>query len=250
MNGAFEFEKVGADGELKHGEIGEEHYSQQIETYGKMFALTRKMLINDDLGALSDIPHYIGIGAADTINDLVWKTFLNSKTEDTKTLFHADHKNILPNTNLDIDGLTAAELAFSLQERKKGRPLGIKAKFLLVPISLKVKAEVLMKSLTLDGATVLSGNVNPHSGKFEIISSSYLQAASFVGSSDKNWFLLADPNRLPVLEIAFLSGKQNPTIERADADFNTLGIQFAGFHDFGVSPQDYRGVLKVTPPTA
>jgi phage major head subunit gpT-like protein len=250
MTADFKFEKIGADGEMKHGQLGEEHYTQQIETYAKMFSITRKDIINDDLGALSDIPRYIGIGAADTINDLVWQTFLNSKTSDGKTLFHADHKNLLPNTDLDIDGLTAAELAFSLQERSKGRPLGIRAKYLLVPISLKVAAEVLMKSLTLDGATVLSGNVNPHSGKFEIVSSSYLQAASFAGSSDKNWFLLADPNRLPVLEIAFLSGKQNPTIERADADFNTLGIQFAGFHDFGVSPQDYRGVLKVTPPTA
>jgi hypothetical protein len=245
MNGSFLFEPVSADGELKHGQLGEEHYTQQIETYGKMFALTRKMIINDDLEALSDIPRYIGIGAADKINDLVWQAFLKSKTSDGKQLYSADHKNLIT-AALDIDGLTAAEIAFSKQERSKGRPLGIKAKYLVVPISLKVKAEVLMKSITLDGATVLSGNVNPHSGKFEILSSSYLSADSFENSSDTTWYLLADPNRLPVLEVAFLSGKQNPTIERADADFNTLGVQFRGYHDFGVSPQDHRGVLKVT----
>jgi hypothetical protein len=248
MNAAFEFDKVGADGELKHGQLGEEHYTQQIDTYGKMFALTRQMIINDDLGALSDIPRYIGVASADKINDLVWQTFLESKTSDGKELFHANHKNLIM-ANLDVEGLTAAELAFALQERKKGRPMGVQPKYILVPISLKVKAEILMKSLTLDGATVLSGTVNPHAGKFEIVASSYLQASGFSGSSDKNWYLLADPNRLPVLELAFLSGKQNPTIERADADFNTLGVQFRGFHDFGVSPQDYRGVLKVTPTT-
>jgi hypothetical protein len=248
MNGAFEFEKVGADGELKHGELGEEYYEQQIDTYGRMFAITRKMIINDDLGALSDTPRHIGMGAADKINDLVWKTFLKTDTVDKKALYHADHKNLIE-ANLDIAGLTKAELQFSLQERKKGRPMGVSAKYLLVPTALKVTAEVLMKSITLDGATTLQGNVNPHAGKFEIVSSPYLQATGFTGSSDKNWYLLADPNRLPVLEIAFLSGKQNPTIERADADFNTLGVQFRGFIDFGVSPQDYRGVLKVTAPT-
>ena len=37
-----------------------------------------------------------------------------------------------------------------------------------------------------------------------------------------------------------------PTIERADADFNTLGIQFRGYIDFGVREQDWRGALKAT----
>ena len=40
---------------------------------------------------------------------------------------------------------------------------------------------------------------------------------------------------MPVIEVAFLNGKQQPTVERADADFNTLGIQFRGYFDFGVT---------------
>ncbi|MDZ4849157.1 MAG: hypothetical protein SGI77_07670 [Pirellulaceae bacterium] len=35
-----------------------------------------------------------------------------------------------------------------------------------------------------------------------------------------------------------------PTIETADADFNVLGVQLRGYHDFGVAPQDPRGAIK------
>jgi hypothetical protein len=37
MNGAFKFEKVGKDGELKHGEISKQQFLQQIGTHGIMF---------------------------------------------------------------------------------------------------------------------------------------------------------------------------------------------------------------------
>jgi hypothetical protein len=36
-----------------------------------------------------------------------------------------------------------------------------------------------------------------------------------------------------------------PTVESADADFNTLGIQMRGYHDFGVAKQEPRGGVKM-----
>jgi hypothetical protein len=55
---------------------------------------------------------------------------------------------------------------------------------------------------------------------------------------------LADPNDLPVIEVAFLNGQESPTIESAEADFSVLGIQLRGYHDFGVAQQDSRGGVK------
>jgi hypothetical protein len=46
--------------------------------------------------------------------------------------------------------------------------------------------------------------------------------------------------------VAFLNGIDKPTVEQADADFNTLGIQLRGYYDFGVALQDFRGGVKVT----
>ena len=258
MNGEFKFEKVGPDGEIKHGKVSEQQFSQQVDTYGIMFTISRQMIINDDLGALADAPRSIGIGAADAISDAVWSCLLaNPNQTDGNAFFSAEHKNLLTGdkSRLDIAGLTEAEIKFSEQERSKGQPLGIPAKILLVPTSLKVAAETLMKSLTVIETTKESGSltetktttVNPHAGKFEVVSTPYLSSKVFKGHSATAWYLFADPLRLAALEVAFLDGKDRPTVERADADYNKLGFQYRGYMDFGVQEQDCRGALKVTP---
>jgi len=44
--------------------------------------------------------------------------------------------------------------------------------------------------------------------------------------------------------MCFLNGQQSPTIESADADFNTLGVQFRGYHDFGCAMTEYRASVE------
>ncbi len=251
MTGSFKFEQVGPDGELKHGRVDEMKFGQKADTHGIMFALTRQMIIDDDLGALTDIPRQIGMGAAEAIADAVWGLLLSNPTQsDGKAFFHADHQNYLAgaDTTLDVDGLTKAEVTFGEQTKPNGRPLGVPARILLVPTALKVPAELLMVSINLNETTTTGKpkpQANPHVGKFDVVSSVYLSNAAFSGNSSKAWYLLADPNRLPAIEVAFLGGVDRPTVERADADFNTLGIQFRGYIDFGVREQDHRGALKM-----
>ena len=253
MNGAFKFEKVGPDGEVKHGAISEQAFSQQVDTFAIMFALTRQMIIDDDLGAFTDIPRGIGVGAAEAISDAVWDCVLgNSVQKDGHKFFSVEHKNLLigADAKLSINGLTAAEIAFSEQERVPGRPLGIPAKILLVPAALKVVAETLMKSLTVNETTDTNQPKpvdNPHAGKYEVVSTPYLSLKPKKNGSASAWYLFADPLRLAALEVAFLGGQDRPTVERADADFNILGVQFRGFIDFGVKEQDHRGAFKVDP---
>ncbi len=246
MTGTFTFEKVGADGELKHGKLDEASYGQRASTHGIMFALTRQMIINDDMGAFTDIPRQIGMGAAEAIADAVWGLLLSNPS----SFFSTGNKNYKTgsDTALSVDALTAAELLFAEQTRPGGRPLGINPALLLVPVALRVPADMLMKSVTLNETTTANKgkpSTNPHAGKFEVVSSSYLSNTSFSGASSKAWYLFADPNRLPALEVAFLNGVDRPTVEKTDADFNTLGIQFRGYIDFGVREQDHRGAVKM-----
>jgi hypothetical protein len=74
-----------------------------------------------------------------------------------------------------------------------------------------------------------------------------LSNPTFTGASDKAWYLLADPNRLPAIEVAFLNGVDRPTVEKTDADFNTLGVMFRGYIDFGVREQDQSGTRLEIP---
>jgi hypothetical protein len=243
MTGAFEYDEVGPDGELKHGQVDEESFTNQAKTYGKMFAATRTDLINDDLGALTSLPQRIGRGGALKLNKVFWTSFLNNAA-----FFTTARANYAAGaeTALSIDGLTAAELMFLEQKDAEGSPLSIQPRTLLVPPALLVRGTQLMQATEVRDTTASTKYLtnNPHAGKFNVVYSAYLANATISGYSAKAWYLLADPNDLPVIEVAFLNGQQTPTVERADADFNVLGIQFRGYFDFGVGQQDYRGGVK------
>jgi len=77
LTGDAEFDEVGPDGEIKHGTVGEQSYTNQAKTYGRMYAITRQTIINDDLGALNVLPARIGRGAALKLNKAFWTEFLD-----------------------------------------------------------------------------------------------------------------------------------------------------------------------------
>src|SRR5690606_10960265 len=127
-----------------------------------------------------------------------------------------------------------------------GKPIGIMPALLLVPTSLSAIGSQLFKSLELRDTTANAKYPvsNPHQGKFRVEVSRYLSNSQYAGNSAKAWYLLAEANDLPVIEVAFLNGQEAPTIETAEADFNKLGVQMRGYHDFGVALQDPRGGVK------
>jgi hypothetical protein len=241
--GKDQYEKVAPGGELKHGTLGEEKYSNRAETYGLILSIDRRDIINDDLGAITQVPRKLGRGSGLKINDIFWTVFLNNAA-----FFSLANKNYLIgiDTGLSIDGLTKAEVGFMDQVDSDGKPIGIMPAIVLVPTALSAFGTQLFKSLELRDTTVNTKFpvANPHQGKFRVEVSRYLANGQYGGNSSKAWYLLSDPNDLPVIEVAFLNGQESPTIETAEADFNVLGIQMRGYHDFGVALQDPRGGVK------
>jgi hypothetical protein len=241
--GKDQYELVAPGGEIKHGTLGNETYSNKADTYGLMLSIDRRDIINDDLSAITTVPRKLGRGSGLKINDVFWKVFL-----DNAAFFTAGNKNFLSGaaTGLGIDSLTAAEVAFLDQVDGDGKPVGIMPAILLVPTALSAFGSQLFKSLELRDTTanVKFPVANPHQGKFRVEVSRYLANAQYGGNSAKAWYLLADPNDLPVIEVAFLNGQESPTIESTDADFKELGVQMRGYHDFGCALQDYRGGVK------
>lgn len=241
--GTDQYELVAPGGELKHGTLGSEQYTNKADTYGLVLAIDRRDIINDDLGAITTVPRKLGRGSGLKINDVFWTTFLNNSS-----FFTAGNNNYLTGANsaLSIDGLTDAEVAFMDQVDSDGKPIGILPAVMLVPTALSAVGSQLFKSMELrDTSSSTKYPVsNPHQGKFRVEVSRYLANSSYTGNSAKAWYLLAEPTDLPVIEVAFLNGQESPTIETADADFNQLGVQMRGYHDFGVALQDSRGGVK------
>jgi hypothetical protein len=243
LTDSVRYEQLGADGEIRHGTLDELTYTVQADTYAKMLAITRKDMINDDLGALTAVPRKLGNGAIKLLNHIFWTEFLSGVST---SFFASGNSNI--NTaiaDMTIGGLDATETIFMNQTNPDGTPLGVMPKILLVPTALKNKALTLMGSMLNSSAittfAAATGNANPFEGRFKVLSSPYISNSSYTGYTSVAYWLLADPAELPVIAIAALNGRVEPTVESADADFNTLGIQMRGYSDVGVNFQEYRG---------
>lgn len=242
LTGDFTYEKVGNTGELAQGTMGEAAYENRLETYGKIFGVTRETMFNDDLGAVVKTARLkLGRGSGLAINDVFWAMFMANLS-----FFTAARGNFDDGTDsaFGIDGVTLAEILFKGMTDEEGKPLGITPKILLGPTALGVPMAKLCKDTEVRNNTANATDTtgNPHAGRFRSYDSAYLSNTKFTGNSTKKWYMLADPSELGVgvIELLFLNGQQMPTIETSEADFKTLGLDMRGFHDFGANLQEYR----------
>lgn len=245
---------VGADGEIKDGALSEESAKNQLETYAKKFCLTRKMIINDDLGAFLKVPTAMGNRAARLVDQLFFKRLMANPTGvDGKALFSAAHKNLLSGANsaLSADSLKKAIQLFTDQVDSDGQPINVEPSILLVPTSLKFLAAELTQGTTLIMSGGADNVVRPAINvladqNLQIVSSPYLSNSKYAGSSEASWYLFGKPGVVDTFEIGYLKGKRTPTVERGDLDFNVLGIWFRVFFDIGIREQDHRGMVKAS----
>ena len=207
-----------------------------MATYGRSFSITRKAIINDDLGALSRIPALYGVAARRGINKLVYEILTSNPTIEGADLFHNSHKNLTTGA-INVANLGKAKALMARQKNIGGKEaLNIQPAFLIVPPELEVTAAQLISSVV--DPTKANATPNPFANKLTVVADPELADA-------EAWYLAAAPGLLPSIEVTYLNGKEAPTMESA-VQFDTLGIKWRIYHDVGVNLIDFRGLLKST----
>ncbi len=250
------FKKVGANGELKLSTLQETSYTKQLSTYGTIIALTRRDLVNDDLGAFMQVTGTLGRLAALRIEEAVYVLLL-SKINDA-TLFHANNGNYQTGAGaLSITTLASLAGLFDNQVDTNEKPVLVKPRYLLTGSTIRTIAENLYKETVVIGSTTADKPVparNPHAGLYEPVSSPYVNntrikdqdGAALTGQTSTGFGLFADPADRAALGVAFLNGAQTPTIQSGELDFSQLGMQWRGFLDFGTGVEDPAGAAWST----
>ena len=238
-------EEVGAAGEIKHGSLTEASYTYRIATYAKMFGLTRQDIVNDDLGALNEVPRLIARGAALKLESLFWTLVLAN----TGSFFSKANGNYFDGADsaLSAESLGTAVKMLRSATDAEGEPVMLTPKSLVVPPELEAAADALYSSLNIvvAGQTdVSTPDGNTYAGKYKPETVPHLSNASYSGYSTSAWYLFCDPSDTPAFGVSFLNNVESPTIETGDTDFNKLGVQFRGYHDFGVCQIDTKGAIK------
>jgi hypothetical protein len=245
MTGLGEFTQLPPDGEIKHIRPSEETFTNQVDTYAAMISLTRTTMINDDLNAFLLIPRTIGRKSAIKLQKVGFTEFL-----DNATFFAAGNSNYFEGaaTNLQISSLTTALKLFREQTDANGDPISVNPGILLVPPALEVTAMDIFQETRVNETTTANKKSpanNPHVGNYTPVVSPWIGAGqSISGSSDLAWYLLSDTLDISCLEVIYLGGRRAPVLESAESSFNTLGMQFRGYFDFGVSKMETRAGVK------
>lgn len=253
INGGYQ--KVAGDGQLKHSAMSETAFQSKIDTFGTMLTLTRQDMINDDLDAFNQITTQLGVMAAIVMEEEFWKMVLGN----AGSFFSEGNKNLLTGTDyaLSIDGLTGAVAKFRHRVKGDGAPVLLTPKLLVTGSSLEVTADELYTETNVDVTTTANKPkiaANKHKGKYRPVATPYIdntdildrQGKAISGQSDTLYFLLADPAVRSAFVCATLNGQATPTIESDESAFNTLGMQWRGYHDFGFGFEEPEAVLMVT----
>jgi phage head maturation protease len=228
-------EKLNEHGEIKAGTMAEAREAYKIETWARKIGITRQVLVNDDLGAFSDLARRMGQGAAET-EARILVTLLEANSgngptlSDTKALFHVDHGNRAGTGAVISDGtLSAARLALRTQKGIEDRTIRVTPKNLLVPPALETVAEKWLATI----APATAADVNPFSGSLSLVVEPRLSSAT-------RWYITADPGEIDGLEFAYLSGNEGPQVE-SRSGWDVDGVEIRVILDFGAGFIDHRG---------
>jgi HK97 family phage prohead protease len=236
-------EEVQEHAEFKDGSMVESAESYRLKTFGKIFAISRQAIINDDLGAFSLLAKY-GRAAASMESDELVKLLsanagLGVTMADGTVLFHSTRGNIGVAGAISVATLALALKAMRLQKMLGSQiPLNIIPKYLLVPAALEVVAMQHVAEIQ----AALSSSVNPFASKLEVVVEPRLDAVSAAA-----WYVAADPMVTPSIEHAYLDSEPGPVILREEG-FRVDGACFKVREDFGCGIVATEGIYLTPAP--
>lgn len=172
---------------------------------GGLAKLTMEMIKNDDVGAIQRIPIELSRAAQRTLYRFVMNFFVaNPVTADGVALYHATHNNLFT-AALDAVSFAAHRLAMKSQTgRDTGEKMAVSPRYLLVPDALEEAAVNLFRRNTNNDKTFVQS-----------LTPDIVPVATWTDTND--WVTLADKADIPVLEVGFLDGQEEPTLLVQDA---------------------------------
>lgn len=242
-----DIKEVNQAGRYEQGTISDaEKESITAKRKGRILAVTREMVVNDDLQALSDAARGMGRAATRTIDKDVYALLpLNSGNGPTmgdgNPLFHASHSNIAATggapTVILVD---AARVLMGKQKDTSANDyVGIRPAIAWCPLALGSTFRTLNDSqYDPDANNKLQRPNSVRNLVRDVVDSPRHDETSAV-----IWYLLASPTEEPVFEVGFIGGAREPRVEQ-EQEFSSDSLQWKVVHEYGVAAIGWRGIVK------
>lgn len=223
---------INETGEIKWGTFGEGKEQALINSYAIGITISRKMIVNDDLGAIDEVLSSYGERIALFEEMTFYSLALGAVMSDGKAIFHADHGNIATTAAaISVASVSLGRAAMIKQQTIDKSPImGNEPTVLLVGADKLTEAEQFLNDIyatkTSDVNVFTGGRLKP------------LMTTQISGNA---WYLLSERN--PNWIYGYLEGMEAPRL-RTEEPFGTQGFSMTLEHDFGVGAADFRGAYK------
>ncbi len=235
------------------GEYIDTESQYDLEHKGGITWVTRKHLINDSVGLVQAMINRRARSARRTHAKFVWSFFINnSNCPDGTAWFTAPHGN-LGSDALNFDPLAAAITALAdMEEPGSGEKLGMDlASFnwnLVIPIALwKLAISKNQARHYYDSNDLTDKIENPNCRLFGDHNERIIVCPFITDSND--WGVVRDKNDVPIIEMSYLNGHQEPEFITADAslaerNFRSDDYGYKIRHEYGGTLAGSQGGYK------
>jgi hypothetical protein len=241
LAGAPDLLRVNEHGEFTYGTVNDGRETYSLITYGRIVALTRQAIINDDLRGFDRLVGAFGNSAARLENRTVYSILTaNANMGDNVPLFNAQHGNLAgTGATIDLTTLNAARTAMRVQKGLQNEELNIAPRFLIVPAAREMVA---YQFTSPNYVPTAAAGINEFAAggrtALEVVVESVLDANSATA-----WYLAADSAQVDTVEYCYLDGASGPVIE-SEMGFEVDGVSMKCRLDFAAKAIDWRGLWR------
>lgn len=225
-----------------------EYYA--VECRSLEISYSYKLLVNDDMDALSRTPGMMGAAAARTLNAVMWAQITANPTMSDGVALFAAATGARKRTNLTTGSasptVATMQTLTNLMRQMRGENtpegnesadiLNLQPVYLVGPGALETTIKQLINSIA-DPAASQAGIYNTASYLQPIIEP-LLDVASTTA-----FYLFASPSQIDTVEVSFLQGQETP-ITRNDLDYKTLAQSVTILQTYGAKAMNHRGIQK------
>lgn len=232
------------NGEYKTKVIPDADFEKtQVETWGEMINISRKMIVDDQFGYFTTLASSLGAAMALTIEEEVFAALFSNggngpNLVDGNPIFHSAHANITTAGALTVEKLNEAYVLMRKQmEKNKNQYIEVTPQVLLIDVGRRGDA-LIYNSAEFNPDTNNNRNIpNKVRGLFNNI-------VDTPRMDDSAYYLFANPGEFPVLEVTYLNGQTEPMMEY-EVGFDVDGVRLKIRHDWAVNAVGFRGAVKV-----
>lgn len=247
LSGAPDLLRTNEHGEFSYGTMRDGAATYALITFGRIVALTRQLIINDDLRAFDRLVTAYGASARRLENRTVYGILTaNAVLADGVALFSGvsgarTQSNVSTGAGsaLQLSALAAARAAMRVMRGLNNEELNVVPSHLIVPAALEQTAYQLT-SPNFVPATAGAINEFRAGGRtaLEPVVEPLLDATSAT-----QWYLAASNSQIDTVEYCYLDGAEGPVIEQ-EVGFEVDGVSMKCRLDFAAAAIDHRGLHR------